>query len=298
MTRPPIDALRDLATISGLLALGVLVFVEVALVVALWRYNSSRPGAPSTLAGDRRVEVVWTAVPVLILAVLIVAMTGTVREIGAFSAAPAGTAYEIDVRAGQFWWEYRYPDGTVTANELRIPVATPILLRVESRDVIHSYWIPPLGPKVDAVPGKTNLLRLYADEPGTYDGACAEFCGLEHAWMRVRAIAMPREEFDRWLAAEGRPAARDAAGEKVFHEQLCGVCHTVRGTEAAGTAGPDLTHVASRTTLGAGVLANDAAALRRWLSDTQGVKPGALMPTVPLTPGELDALVAYLGSLR
>lgn len=298
MIRPPIEALRELGLVAGILGLAVLLFVEVGIVVALWRFRASRPGEPSAITGDRRVEVAWTLIPVGILAILIVAMVGTMREIGAFSPGPAGTDYAITVRASQFWWEFRYGDGTVAANELRIPIGRPILLSLEGRDVIHSFWIPELGPKTDVVPGKTNLLRLYASRPGTYEGVCAEFCGLEHAWMRIRAVAMPRADFDAWLADQAKPAARDAAGEAVFRARLCASCHTIRGTDAAGTAGPDLTHVASRATLGAGVLGNGEPDLRRWLADTQGVKPGALMPTVPLTEGELDALVAYLRGLR
>jgi cytochrome c oxidase subunit 2 len=165
--------------------------------------------------------------------------------------------------------------------------------------VIHSFWVPELGPKADMLPARTSHLRLFARRAGSYDGQCAEFCGVEHAWMRIRVVAQSPAEFEAWLAAQGLPRRTpETAAERVFLSNICVSCHTIRGTMAAGTAGPDLTHVGSRATIGAGVLPNDVARIRAWLADPQRYKPGSLMPRVPLSETDLDALAAYLGSLR
>jgi cytochrome c oxidase subunit 2 len=212
----------------------------------------------------------------------------------------AGVAPRMRIAAAghQWWWEFGY-GGTKTANELHIPVDTPIDLDLTSVDVIHSFWVPELGPKMDMLPGTTNHLRLFARRAGTYDGQCAEFCGIEHAWMRIRVVVQPQAEFDSWLAAQRSPAAtKGGDGERVFLSNICVSCHAIAGTAAAGTAGPDLTHVASRATIGAGVLPNDVARMRAWLADPQRYKPGSLMPRVPLSDSDLDALAAYLGALK
>jgi cytochrome c oxidase subunit 2 len=198
----------------------------------------------------------------------------------------------------QWWWEFGY-GGTKTANELHIPVDTPIDLDLTSVDVIHSFWVPELGPKMDMLPGTTNHLRLFARRAGSYDGQCAEFCGVEHAWMRIRVVVQSQVEFDRWLSAQALPAAAHGGdGERVFLSNICVNCHTIRGTTATGTAGPDLTHLGARATIGAGVLPNDVARMRAWLADPQRYKPGSLMPRVPLPDADLDALAAYLVSLK
>jgi len=170
------------------------------------------------------------------------------------------------------------------------------------QDVLHDLWIPELGLKTDLVPGRENVIRVYTGRAGTYDGVCAEFCGLEHAWMRFRIVAEPRAAYDRWVAgqaaARATPAASAADGERVFLANVCVSCHAVRGTSASATIGPELTHLASRARLAGGVLPNDPAALRSWLEDPQRYKPGAFMPQVKLAPSDLDALVAYLAALR
>jgi cytochrome c oxidase subunit 2 len=296
-----------LALIVGAIALVIFIGVEAALIYSAWRYRASRvPGLAPQIAGSRVLEIVWTAVPLAILIVVFVLMTGTMREIGvsvAGGSTPA--AMTILARGYQWWWEYRYPSPSgevVTANELHIPVNTAVDLDLESADVVHSYWIPELGGKTDMIPGKTNHLRLYASRTGTFSGQCSEFCGVEHAWMRLTVVAEPQADFERWLASQSAPrsapSARAADGERVFTSNLCVSCHTIRGSDAKGAAGPDLSHVGSRTTLGAGVLKNDAASMRAWLADPQKYKPGALMPRVPLSAADLDALTTYLESLK
>ncbi len=295
--RPPADAIGTLALIVGVIAFLIFIGVEAALVYAIWRYRASRDlaGQPATFERNRRLEIAWTAAPALILAVVFVLTLGTMAEINGAGVAPA---MRIAATGHQWWWEFTY-GGTKTANELHIPVNTPIDLDLTSVDVIHSFWVPELGPKMDMLPGTTNHLRLLARRAGSYEGQCAEFCGVEHAWMRIRVVVQSQAEFDSWLAAQAVPAvAQGGDGERVFLSNICVNCHTVRGTAAAGTAGPDLTHVASRATIGAGVLPNDVARMRAWLADPQRYKPGSLMPRVPLSDADLDALAAYLGALK
>ncbi len=295
--RPPADAIGTLSLIVGAIAAAIFIGVEGALVFAIWRYRASRhtAGEPATFERNRRLEIAWTAAPALILAAIFALALGTMAEINGAGVAPA---MRIAATGHQWWWEFSY-DGVKTANELHIPVDTPIDLELTSADVIHSFWVPELGPKMDMLPGVTNHLRLFARRVGSYDGQCAEFCGIEHAWMRIRVVAQTRTDFDQWLRGQVPPApTQDGNGERVFLSNICVNCHTVRGTSAAGTAGPDLTHVGARATIGAGVLPNDVARMRAWLADPQRYKPGALMPSVPLSAADLDALAAYLVSLR
>jgi len=294
--RPPAEAIGALALIVGAIALLIFLAVEGALVYAVWRYRSSRSsaGKPAGFEGNRRLEIAWTAAPALVLAVVFALMLGTMAEIGGASVEPG-----LRVRAvgHQWWWEFGY-GAVITANELHIPVDTAVDLELTSADVIHSFWVPDLGGKRDMLPGTTNRLRLFARRAGVYEGQCSEFCGVEHAWMRIRVVAESQADFDRWLAAQGQPAATRGDGERIFLAAICVNCHAVRGTSAAGTAGPDLTHVGARATLGAGVLPNDVARMRAWVADPQQYKPGALMPRVPLSDAELDTLAAYLVSLK
>jgi cytochrome c oxidase subunit 2 len=220
--------------------------------------------------------------------------------------APAAsrTALTVEVIGHQWWWEVRYP-GTkaVTANEIHIPVRTPVLLRATTADVVHSFWVPRLNRAIDMIPGRVNEIELDAARPGRYRGQCDEFCGLQHAHMAFVVKAEPAQQFRAWLARMAQPAqapvgALEAGGERAFQDGSCSSCHTIRGTAAAGDVGPDLTHVASRETLGALTVANTPAELASWLTDSQHVKPGNQMPNVQLASRELDALVGYLRSLR
>lgn len=304
--RTSTDAIMSLGTIVGAIAILILIGVEVAIVFAVWRYRSSRvQGIPTQTAGNTRLEVIWTVLPAITLVIVFVLMVGTMNEI---AAAPSSypNAMPLVIRGHQWWWELRYPqkDGTevVAANEIHIPVDTEIDVSLLSADVIHSFWVPQLAGKMDLIPGRDNRLRLYAAKTGTYSGACAEYCGIEHAWMRLRVVVEPADRFQEWLRAQAAPRSAPSGaaqeGERIFTTTLCASCHTIRGTSANGAAGPDLTHVASRSTLGAGVLPNTDAAMRDWVGDPQRYKPGSFMPQVPLAPDELDAVVAYLRSLR
>jgi len=218
-------------------------------------------------------------------------------------------ALRIEVVGEQWWWRvhYRPAEGAaavISANELHMPVGTPVEIALTTNDVIHSFWAPSLGGKLDMIPGRENRLVLQADRPGTYRGQCAEYCGGQHARMAFVVVAHEPGEFERWLAQESATApergdAVHARGRDIFQNYGCGACHTIRGTDAAGVIGPDLTHLGSRLTLGAGTLPNNAQNLAKWIAASQEIKPGTLMPSFAmLPPEELDALAAYLGSLK
>jgi len=220
--------------------------------------------------------------------------------------AASSTAMTVDAIGHQWYWEFRYP-GTkvVTADELHIPVGTRVNLVATTADVIHSFWVPELNRKIDTIPGQQNRILLYANKVGVYRGDCAEFCGLQHAHMGMLVYVQPKAKFRAWLRKQDAPAAGPTTaaarrGERVFlsGSASCSSCHTIRGTPARGTVGPDLTHVGSRTTLASLTIPNTRAELDRWLTNPQLVKPGNRMPTLSLTPSDRQALVAYLESLR
>jgi cytochrome c oxidase subunit 2 len=218
--------------------------------------------------------------------------------------ANAATRLTVVVKAHQWWWEVRYPQsGAVTANEIHIPVRTPVRLEVQTADVIHSFWVPELNRKIDTDPGKTNAIELDADHAGRYRGQCAEFCGLQHANMSMYVFVDSPVAFRRWLARQAKPAEAPAGGEaqqglKLFTNGSCSTCHDIRGTSARADVGPDLTHVAGRTTLGAVTIRNGERALANWISHSQRFKPGNQMPNIDLRPADLRAIVAYLQGLK
>jgi len=310
-------AADDIATLWwGLLAAGTVIalLVAVLLVLPMVRRRRRMPDVsadhddvPQQLA-NRWIIGLGVVMPGVILIAVLVFSVSTMRTVS--RAAPAGSVV-IDVVSYQFWWAASYPaddpdDDVIVANEIHIPVGEPVELRLTSADVIHSFWAPELQGKLDMLPDGTNTLVIEADEPGEYLGACAEFCGVQHALMRFVVIAEPPDEFAAWLSAQRSPASdatADAAqrGQALFAAEDCGACHTVRGAPEAGAAtmpGPDLTHVASRSTLAAATIPNTPVELARWLRDPDAVKPGTTMPAPELTADEIDDLVAYLDSLR
>jgi cytochrome c oxidase subunit 2 len=239
------------------------------------------------------------AVPLVVLSGLFV--YANIHVLGATSAPAEGDAeLTIEVTGHQWFWEVRYP-GTdaVTANEIHIPAMTQVEVVARTDDVIHSFWVPRLNRKIDMIPGQENRLSLFADRPGTYRGQCSEFCGLQHGHMAFVVIAQEPAAFRSWLEAESQarppPASAEARrGEELFSAKACAGCHTIRGTDAAGSIGPDLTHVGSRGTLAALTIPNTPEELAGWIRNPQAVKPGAKMPALGLTEAEIDALVAYL----
>ncbi|MGZ8907901.1 MAG: cytochrome c oxidase subunit II [Methylobacter sp.] len=219
--------------------------------------------------------------------------------------AQAGNPVHISVIGEQWWWRviYRHDDGHITesANELRIPTGRPIEIELSTADVIHSFWIPAYAGKVDMVPGRTNILHFIADKPGTVTGQCAEYCGGAHALMSFYTVAMATSDYDAWLAKERMDAKPALAheGEQVFLSSGCAGCHTVRGIPADGKIGPNLTHVGSRLSLGAGILPNTKEGFAKWISQHKTVKPENLMPPFDIfSESELQALSVYLNSLE
>jgi len=246
------------------------------------------------------------AFPIVVLSVLLVFGLLVLRA-GAGRTTEAGGP-SVTITGKQWWWRVVYtgPKGeeVVSANELRLPVGRPVALRLKSDDVIHSFWAPHLGGKLDMIPGRTNVLTIEATEPGVSRGQCAEYCGGAHALMAFYVIALPEAEYRAWLAHEASPAAEPVTdvqreGRALFLSNGCGACHTIRGTEAAGTIGPDLTHVGGRMSLGAATLPNDAEAFARWIKDNQHIKPDNFMPPFrQFAPAELTAVAGYLEGLR
>jgi cytochrome c oxidase subunit 2 len=278
----------------------------VAVLLALgWvrRRRDSLPFGGGERAATRLVIGLGIATPIVVLTGLFLwSDLFVIRS----TAAPArgSTALTVEVTGHQWFWEIRYPGrDAVTANELHIPVNTRVDVVGTTADVIHSLWVPELNRKVDLIPGRTNRVLLYADRAGIYPGQCAEFCGLQHAHMEFLVIAEPRARFDQWLAGEGATAQQPAGGEAQRGQELfmvdgCADCHQIRGTPARAQVGPDLTHLASRTTLAGGTIPNDRAHLTGWLRDPQRVKPGNKMPQLPLSSRDITALVAYLEELK
>lgn len=244
-------------------------------------------------------------VPTIVLAGLLLHGLSILPDL--LASAPAGS-WRISVVGEQWWWRVRYdmPDGAPVelANEIRLPVGDPVAFELESPDVIHSFWIPALGGKVDMIPGRQTRLVLHPTRIGVFRGVCAEYCGTSHALMAFDVIVMEAAEFARWLEQQRASAVAPAdpvpgRGRGLFEANGCAACHTIRGTPAAGVIGPDLTHVGSRRTIGAGLLPNEPEAFARWIGQTNTIKPGVRMPHFNmLPPEELHALAAYLESLQ
>jgi cytochrome c oxidase subunit 2 len=291
------------------LVMATIVFaaVEIAIIWQVVKYRRRRhqrveeEGLPPQIHGNTLIEVIWTSLPAIVLAFILVP---TVRVIFETQAPAPANAMPVEVIGHQFWWEFRYPEANVvTANELHLPMGRTANLILKSDDVIHSFWIPALGGKRDAFPGHTNHLWMTPNAAGTYPGQCYQLCGYSHGNMRERAVVESQADFDTWLRAQQQPAAEPPAGEategaQVFQQKGCSGCHTIEGTSAQGKVGPNLTHIASRQTLAGAVLENTPQDLRTWLRDPPAVKPGSIMPNLRLNDHELDVLVAYLQSLR
>lgn len=279
--------------------------VAVCLVVTgllLWALARRRGDRVQPRAGGRRLVVVaGVALPAAVLTAVYGVGLAQMKAL----QQPAGpAAITVDVIGHTWWWEVRYPDsGVVTANEIHVPAGQVVHVRLQTADVLHSFWVPQLMPKTDLIAGRINETWLRAERPGSYRGQCAEYCGLQHGHMAFWVVAQSESDFRRWLAEQAEPAPGVAAsisdpvvarGQAVLENGSCASCHSVRGTSANGVAGPDLTHLADRSTLAAGSLPNTAGHLSGWIADSQTTKPGNLMPPQPLSPADLAAVVAFL----
>jgi cytochrome c oxidase subunit II len=295
-------AILELFVLALLPSVLILAIVVGGLAYVLIRHRE-RPGDPEPpqIHGHRAVEVVWTVIPLLTLLVFFGLTLRTMQTVNAESDAPL----RVQVIGHQWWWEFRYPDlGVVTANELHLPVGTPVRLELTSGDVIHSFWSPRIGWKKDAIPGTVNTMSVRVDQAGTFDGACTEYCGTQHAWMRISVVAQPEDQFQTWVTAQQIPAQTPSdpvalRGQQLFTSSTCVGCHTIAGTSASGTVGPNLTHLASRATIGAGVVPQSSATLQTWIHNPDEYKPGVLMPAyASFSSDDLVALAAYLESLK
>jgi cytochrome c oxidase subunit 2 len=285
----------------------VFVLVVVALLAAAFHRRPAGhvPAEPRAERKHARRVAALVGATVAVLFAWLVADFMTQR---ALDAPDRPDPLKITVIGKQWWWEVQYHDSVpahqlTTANEIHVPVGRPVLVQLLSTDVIHSFWVPRLQGKRDLIPGYTNRLWIRADRPGRFRGQCAEFCGMQHAHMAFWVVAEPPAAFDAWYRRQLAPAAPPADstrrfGEHVFLSSSCVMCHTIRGTPTGGRNGPDLTHVGSRLTLGAGTVPNVPGHLGGWVVDPQGIKPGSQMPPNQLRPEELRALIAYLEGLQ
>ncbi|MGN6393449.1 MAG: cytochrome c oxidase subunit II [Gemmatimonadales bacterium] len=290
-----------------LLAIACVVVVVIAVLVLAATFGRRAAGAELMREGGglRWIVIGAVIVPSVILLGTMIYSTAVLARVAQPAAKPP---IVVQVIGHRWWWEVRYPgaapsDAFATANEIHIPVRVPVQLELSTADVIHSFWIPQLAGKTDLIPGQTNVTWIEADTAGSYWGQCGEYCGLQHAGMHMSVVADSPAGFTRWEEAQRRVAATPVAdlaveGQKVFQGSACAVCHAVRGTDAGGAVGPDLTHIGSRAMLAAGVLPNTHGNLAGWIANPQGIKPGVIMPAVPLRPEDLHAVVAYLQSLK
>jgi cytochrome c oxidase subunit 2 len=300
--------ISDLTWAIMAIAAFVFIVVEALLVFTVVRYRR-RPGAaiPKQIAGNTLLEIGWTAFPVIVLSVVFALTLGTLIAINApaqvSNSNQATQPVNIKVIGHQWWWEFQYPDlGITTANEMHIPVGVTVNLQLESADVIHSFWVPELGNKKDAIPGLVGLLTYKATKTGRYYGQCAEFCGVEHALMKIQVVVETPDQFQSWVKGQQAPPATvtgvAAQGEQIFLQSACVGCHTIEGTKAQGKVGPNLTHIASRACFAGCSFENNTANLTAWLLNPQEMKPGNHMPDLGLTSATVDKLVQFLQSLK
>jgi cytochrome c oxidase subunit 2 len=279
-----------------LLAMAAGVFLVV--LVALWVALFGKERLQKRLGGTRTIWIGGIVFPVIVLSGLLVYGLSLTRNLA--EPVPAN-AMRVRITGEMWWWRVAYLDGAgqaflTDANELHIPVGQPVVLELESSDVIHSFWVPQLSGKLDMIPGRRNILPIQADRPGTFGGQCAEYCGGPHALMGFVVIAHAPAEFQRLMAARRAPRQQVAGnGAALFRSTGCAACHRIAGTDANGVAGPDLTHVGSRSSIGAGILPNNRGTLTGWIGDSQSIKPGNRMPSYKmLSAQELAAIATYL----
>jgi cytochrome c oxidase subunit 2 len=317
---PPGESIRSLAFFVFAVTGVIFLIVEGILLYSVYRFRHGAPkegSEPPQVYGSRPIEIAWTAVPALIVFVLILIIARTIWEVRVDPHNPPKDSkpLRVTVIGHQWWWEYVYESydgkklGFKTANELHVPASNlkidserrPVYLTLQSADVCHSFWVPRLAGKMDLIPGRSNNLWFETNKTGLYLGQCAEFCGPQHAKMLLRVYVDTPDVFDKWVKNQQQKAVDNPAvaeGKKAFLSRSCVNCHRVYGTGAEGTYAPDLTHLMSRKTLASGIITNTRENLRRWIGDPQKDKPGCLMPAFGLSKSELDLVVDYLATLR
>src|SRR5580700_11370754 len=304
----PAQSILDLSlfVLEVTAAVFVVVFTLLTYAVVKFRKRSTTDGRePAQVYGSSQLELAWTVIPVLIVVVLFLA---TARVIASIQNAPKpNNAIDVTVIGHQFWWEYRYPSlGVVAANELHIPVSdpvhpTPTFLTLLSADTDHSFWVPRLAGKTDLIPNHPNSMWVDPHETGLFLGQCAQYCGSQHALMLLRVYVDSRNDFDRWISEQKQPAhvnSKVSEGQRIFETTACVNCHTIAGTAAKGTFGPDLTHLMSRQTIASGATKNTIGSLIAWIYHPDVIKPGSKMPSMGLTIQQSAAVAGYLATLR
>ncbi len=304
----PADSIFELSLFVLAVTASIFATVFGLLVYAIVRFRKPTDDdgvEPPQVYGSYEVELAWTVVPVLIVVALFLA---TARVIASMQhPAQPRDAIEVVVIGHQYWWEYRYPKwNVVTANEMHVPVSdpvhpTPTFMTLLSADTDHSFWVPRLAGKTDLIPNHPNSMWIDPHATGVYLGQCAQYCGTQHAKMLLRVYVDSREDFDRWIEAQRRPAQIDGAvsrGRQVFETTACVNCHAVAGTTADGRFGPDLTHLMSRDTIASGAAPNTPENLRLWIRNPDALKPGSRMPAMNLSDQDVNAVADYLESLR
>jgi cytochrome c oxidase subunit II len=299
---PLARAIYDLGIVSSIIFALIFVIVTGAITFSMFRFraHAGEPD-PAQIRGNQKVEIAWTIMPFLIVIFLFVITLSAMNR----ADPPPAPSPDLVITGHQFWWQVDYPgSGVITANEIHIPTGKPLSVRLESKDVLHEFWVPKLTRKMSNVPGQPNHIWLQADKPGTYIGQCSEFCGTQHAWMRILVVADEAAQFEEWQRAQLQPAQAattdvTAKGLAVFQTSTCINCHAIRGVAGADLrVAPDLTHVGSRKQLASGMIDNTPANMRLWLKSPQHIKPGALMPDFSLTDEQLDELATYLSTLK
>jgi cytochrome c oxidase subunit 2 len=304
----PAEAEKNIAYLT--FAITGIIFVVVAGLIVYTTFKFRRKHGenelrePPQVYGSTQIEVAWTVLPILIVFILIGVSARVIA--GVENASPPKNVTKVTIIGHQWWWEVKYPDyGIVTANEVHVPTlpdgAASTYLELQSMDVIHSFWLPQLAGKTDLIPNRSNYMWIDPKEPGVYFGNCAEYCGTQHANMLLRVIAQKPEDFKAWTEQQQRNAALSAeatADRQEFESLSCVNCHAIKGTAAMGKFGPDLTHLMSRQTIGAGVIDNTPENMRVWVNNPQDPKPGCFMPSLKLTDSELSQVVNYLETLK
>ena len=280
----------------------LLVIFLVTYICIKFRRKTGDSDDPVQTKGNKKLEAVMIGLPVLLLGFFFYQTVKTMREVS--PPVEAGRQPDVIITGHQWWWEVEYPGmNVVTANEVHLPVGKTLLLEMRSADVIHDWWVPELGNKMDLVPKIKNFIWLDINKPGTYNGACSEFCGAQHAWMRIKVIAQIENDFTQWLIENAKNAKepKDSLamrGAELFQINTCANCHQIKGTKAVANVGPDLTHLASRELLLTGLMDNSQENIFKWVSQPQKIKPGAHMPDFKLNEDSIKAIAHYLNQLK
>jgi len=283
-------------------AIGVLLLVAVLTVYITIKFRSkTNTLEPRQITGNRKLEIAMVGFPAVLV---IVFFFWSLNTMNAVNPDRGNHKPDVIITGHQWWWEAVYPGSKVIiANEIHLPTGKKLLLQLNSADLIHDWWVPSFGAKMDMIPGMDNYLWVTINKPGIYEGTCSEFCGQQHAWMRIMVVAQSPADYNTWLLAHEVKAAVPIdilakAGEALFMKASCSSCHSIQGTVGGGMEGPNLTHFASRQTMLSGMMDNNPQNVEKWLTDPQKIKPGAHMPRFIFSKDSVRAITAYLTLLK